>query len=89
MSRKVSIVVILSFALCLFIGAASAQANEAKILKDKVLKAAEYLSKKGPDGLAEFSDASSDWARRPTSSYTTSRALSSLTGPTPNWSEKT
>lgn len=65
MTKKLTIMVILAFALSVVAGAVSAQANEAKILKDKVLKAAKYLSKKGPDGLAEFSDTNSDWAKTP------------------------
>jgi signal transduction histidine kinase len=44
---------------------AASLAADAKTLKAKVEKAAEYLSQKGEAGLPEFSDTSSKWAQTP------------------------
>ena len=52
-------------AAALLVPAGAAKAEDAKALKAKVSKAAEYLSQKGEAGLAEFSDTKSDWAKNP------------------------
>jgi signal transduction histidine kinase len=60
----VLVIALLLALTCLALPAAS-QAADAKVVKAKVEKAAEYLSQKGEAGLPEFSDTSSKWAQTP------------------------